>query len=57
MPVVRADLRKRAVLLVVEHEVLHGVVGDDEVEPAIGVEIDGGDARATSPSARRSPDS
>ena len=38
------DLHEPAVALVVEHEVLHRVIRDDEVGPAVGVEIDGGDA-------------
>ena len=39
-----ADFREGPVALVVKHEVLHGIVGDDEVGPAVGVQIDGGDA-------------
>ncbi len=40
----RPDLLERAVAAVVEQEVLHRVVGDDDVERAVVVDVDEHDA-------------
>ena len=38
-PTKRSDLLERPVLLIVKQKVLHGVVGDDDVEPAVAIEV------------------
>ena len=51
-----ADLFERAVALVAEQEMTHRVVGDEDIEPAVVVEIDKRDSQRLCRAAYLSPD-